>query len=150
MVGQHDERWQVAVGRSQGVVHPAAGAGKAGQHETGGLVERGGRMDSGGADHVVDEGHPVDDLAKRCDDVGEQLAAFTVGLEGPDRREPRPEAILKGLDGLAKIARLARVFDQFGLVVEEVDVAGRAGHEQLHHPLRFHRIDAGWMCRGGL
>ena len=38
---------------------------------------------------------------------------------------------LKQFDFLAGIERLAIAFDQFGLIVERVALAGRAGHEEL-------------------
>jgi hypothetical protein len=105
------------------------------------------------ADHVVDERHPVDHVAERRHRLGEQLPAAAVGLEIPDRLEPGAEAVLKRLHVLAEVARLAVLPHELGLVVEEIDVAGRAGTEQLHHPLDPWRIDAGRVnraspCRG--
>ena len=91
----------------------------------------------------MDERHLVDDVAERHHRRGEQLAALAVGLEIPDRLEPRAQAVLKRLHRLAEIARLAVVLHEVGLVVPEIDVAGRARHEELHHPLHFRRIDAG-------
>ena len=101
------------------------------------------------AHHVVDEGHPVDDITERRDGVGEHLAALPVGLEVPDRFEPRSEAVLKGLDRLAEVALLAVPLHELRLVVPEIDVAGGTGHEQLHDPLRLDGENEGRMRGSG-
>ena len=77
------------------------------------------------ADHVVDERDLVDDVAERRDDLAEHLAALAVGLELPHRPEPGAEAVLERLDVLAEVGRLAVALDEFGLEVEEIDVARR-------------------------
>jgi len=41
---------------------------------------------------------------------------------------------------LAEVRRVAVPLDQLGLVVEQVDVTGPAGHEQLHDALRLRRV----------
>jgi hypothetical protein len=61
VVGQHDEGRQVVVERAEAVADPAAGAGEAGQLETGRLQQRGGAVHAGLADHVVHEGEVIDD-----------------------------------------------------------------------------------------
>ena len=143
VVGEHDKGRQVVVHRAERVAHPAAGAREAGQHEAGRLQERGRGVHPGGAHHVVDERHLVGDVAERHHGGGKQFAALAIGLEIPDRLQPRAEAVLKCLHRLAKIARLPVVLDEVWLVVPEVDVAGRPRHEELHHPFYFRRIDAG-------
>ena len=57
-----------------------------------------------------------------------------MGPEIPDRLEPRAQPVLKRLDVLAEVRGLAVPPDQLGLEIEQVDVAGRPGHEELHHP----------------
>ena len=94
-------------------------------------------MHAGLADHVVHKGHVIDTSTERRDDLAKPLAALAVGLELPHRFLPRAKAILKSLHLLAEIRLLAVVLDQRGLVIEEVNVAGRPAHEELHHPLRF-------------
>ena len=112
-------------------------------------MQRGGRMHAGRADHVVDEGQLVGDLAEGRDHISKQLAAASIRLEGPDRRKPGAQPVLKGFDRFAKVARLAGVRDQGRLMVEQVDVAGGSRHKQLHHPLRLGWIDAGSVWAGG-
>jgi hypothetical protein len=137
VVGEHDEGGQVFVERAESVADPAAGAGETGQLKTGGLQERGGAVHAGLADHVVDEGEVIDDVAERGDDLAEHFAGLAVGAKIPERAEPRAETVLEDLDGLAEIAGLAVAFDQLGFVVEEIEVAGGAGHKKLHDAFRF-------------
>jgi hypothetical protein len=47
---------------------------------------------------------------------------------------------LEGFYGLTKVAILAMAFDQFGFVVEQIDVACGPSHEQLHDSLCFGRM----------
>ncbi len=139
MIGQNHERRQVFVQAAQSVADPAAHAGKSGPIEPGGLQQGSLAMHAGLADHVVDEGHFVDHLAQRCDYFAQQFAALAVRLKIPNGLHPRAQAVLKRFDRLAKIGRLAMVLEQSGLEVEQIDVAGRSGHEQLHHALGLGR-----------
>ena len=140
MVGQHHERRQIVVQLPEAVAHPAAHAGKAGPVEPGRLQQRALRVHAGLADHVVDERHLVHDCAERRDHFAEHLAALAVWLEVPDRPQPRAEAVLKRFDCSPKSTRLAVPLHQFGLEVEQIDVARRARHEQLHDALRLGRM----------
>ena len=97
-------------------------------------------MHAGFADHVVNEGEIVDDAAERGHDLAEHLSGLAVGLEIPERAQPRSEAVLKRFHRLAEIARLPVSFDQLGFVVEEIEVAGGAGHEELHDAFCFGRM----------
>ena len=99
----------------------------------------------------MDEGDVVHDPAQFRDTLTEHLAALPVRAKRPERLHPRSQAILERLDGLPEIAVLPVPLDQLGLVVEEVDVAGGARHEQLDDPLgtRPELGGAGSRARGG-
>jgi hypothetical protein len=60
--------------------------------------------------------------------------------EGKRRLHPRPESILERLDVFAEVGWLAVVLLQGRLVVEQIEVAGRSGHEQLNDALRARRV----------
>ncbi len=140
MVGQDDERGQVVREAPQAVAHPGPHRGEARAVEPGGLEERPLAVDARLADDVMDERDLVDDRAERRDGSLSILPALAVRLEIEDRPQPRPEPVLERLDGLAEVGRLAVPLDQFGLVVEQVDVAGGPGHEQVNDPLRLRGV----------
>ena len=97
-------------------------------------------MHAGLADQIVNERHLIHDRAEVRHRLAEHLAALAVRLEVPHRLEPRTEPVLKRLHLLAKIARLAVPLDEFRLEVEQVEMARRARHEELHHALRLCRM----------
>src|SRR5262249_22669504 len=137
MIGKHDEGRQVFVHAPEAIAHPATHSGEAGTIEAGGLQERALRMHTGLADHVMNESEFIDDAAERRDRFAELLAALAVRLEFPERSEPGPEPILERLDVLAELGRLAVPLNKFRLKVEQIDMTGAAGHEQLHDALRL-------------
>src|SRR5438270_338348 len=63
------------------------------------------------------------------------LTKLAARPEVPHRPQPGAEAVLERLDMLAEGGLLAVVLDEGRLIVEQVDVAGGAGHEELHHAL---------------
>jgi hypothetical protein len=91
------------------------------------------------ADEIVDEGEFVRDRAEVRDGVAQHLAGLAVGLEVPHRLLPRTEAVLKRFDVLAEVAGLAVALHQLRLEVEEVEVAGGAGHEEVDDALCLRR-----------
>ncbi len=101
----------------------------------GGLQQRGLAVDSGLAHHRVDEGNVVDDPTECSDRVTEHFAAVAVRSEREGGLHPGSQPVLKGFDMFAKVRRLSVVFFESGFVVEEVDVAGGSGHEQLDDSL---------------
>ena len=92
-------------------------------------------MHAGLPHHVVHERDVVDHRAQLRDGFRQQLPALTEGPEVPHRTEPRPQTVLKRLDLLAEIARLPVTLHKLRLEVEQIDMTGRPGHEELHHPL---------------
>ena len=100
-------------------------------------------MHAGLADEVVHEGHVIGTGTEGRDGIAQHAAALAVGLEVPHGLFPGAEAVLKGLDLLAEVGVFAVVFDQRRLVVKEVDVAGSAAHEELHHAFRLGHHDLG-------
>ena len=86
-------------------------------------------MNTGLADQIVDERNVVHDGAEVAHDVTDQLAATAIRLELPDRFHPWAQPILECLDVLAEVALLPVALHQFGLEVEQVDVARRPRHK---------------------
>ena len=133
VIGQHHKRRQVFVQAAKAVTDPAPHSRKARQLEPGRLQIGRLAVDPRLADEVVDERHVVDTGAQVGHDFRERFARLAIRLELPDRLHPRAEAILERLDRLAEIRRLAVVFLERRLVVEQIDVAGGPPHEELHH-----------------
>ena len=135
VIGQHDKAGQVFGLGTQCVADPGPCPGEPGSLEAGGLQQSGLAVDSGLAHHRMDEGQFIGAAAQCSDGVAEHLAAFAVGPEREGRSHPGPQPVLKRLDRLAEVRLLPVVLFEGRLVVEEVDVAGRTGHEQLDHSL---------------
>ena len=74
-------------------------------------------------------------VAERRDDLAELLAALAVGLEVPDRLEPRAEAVLERLDVLAEVRGLPCRLTSSGLKSNRSTWLAAAGHEELHDAL---------------
>jgi len=102
--------------------------------EAGGLEVGGLAVHAGFAHEVVDEGHVIDAGAEIGDHLGERFARLAVGGEFPDRLHPGAEAILERLDRFAEVGGLAMPAFEFGFVIEEIDMAGGPGHEELDDP----------------
>ena len=136
VVRQHDERREVLVKGPQAIRHPRAHAGKPGQLKPRRLKVRGLAVDPGLAHQVVDEGDVVHDAPEVRHDVAQRLPGLPMRTERPHRLEPRAQPVLEGLHRLPEVAGLPVALHQLGLVVEQVDVAGRARHEQLNHAAR--------------
>ena len=78
---------------------------------------------------VLNKGDVIDTIAKRSDDVTQHLARFTVRSKPKRRLHPRAKTILKRFDMFAEVRCLAVMLFQRGLMVKQVDVAGRPAHE---------------------
>ena len=139
VVGQHDEGGKVLVDRTEAVADPAASARKSRQQETRRLQQSGLRMDARLAGDIVDEGDVVNMRTEFGDGFTEHFSAVAVRLEVPHRLEPRAEAVLKGFDRLAECAWFTVIFDEVGLEVKEIEMAGRARHEELDDALGLGR-----------
>lgn len=137
MIREHDKRGKVLVVAAKSVADPTANAREAGTVEAGGLKKSGLAVNAVATDHVVNEGDVVDDVAERSDRRGQHLAALAEGLEVPDRSQPRAESVLESFDGLAEIGWLSVSLEEFGLVIEEIDVTCATGHEELNDALGF-------------
>ena len=86
--------------------------------------------------HRADQAHVVDDLAEVRQDVGDLDARFPAA----DEAEPRPEhGRIRTNEGVSLAAddrrrdRFAFELGQLGLVIEEIEMARRPGHEQVNH-----------------
>ena len=156
----HDETRQVVGLASQAVRDPRAHArptrqGGAGVEEDlrGGVVKLVGRDRPDDRD-VVDHPRQVRDHARQLGAAlpvaGERESRGEQAGVGPD------EGVPLVLHDLGR-DRPAVILDQGWLAVEEVELAGRAGHEQEDHPLRLrgkvrglrrHRVSTGPRLRG--
>jgi hypothetical protein len=85
--------------------------------------------------HVVNECNLIHDLTEWSNNFTQLLSTFAIRLEIPDWSKPRSKPILKCLDVLTKLGRLAVLLDEIGLEIEEINVAGTASHEELHDSL---------------
>ena len=104
-------------------------------------------MHAGLADHIVNKGHVIGTGTERRNGLAQHAAALTIGLELPHRFLPGPEAVLEGLHLFAEVSVFTVVLDQRGFVIKQVDVAGSAAHEKLHHAFRLWHKDLGAMRR---
>ena len=118
-IGQHDERRQVVVHAAQAVADPRTHAGKAGQHETGRLHERGRPVHVRLRDHRMDERDVVDALAECRDRIAEPFAALAVLPPAKRRIHHLVRRRLKQLDRFARIELLAVMLRERRLVVPQ-------------------------------
>ena len=137
MIGQNYKAWQILIHRAEGVTDPASHPWKTGPIKPGRLEERPLAVNTGFAYHVVDESDVIHNRSKWGHNFAERFPTLAVGAEFPDRTQPRPQAILEGFHVFAEVRGLTMPFDQFWLVIEEIEVAGASGHEQLHDPFGF-------------
>ena len=68
------------------------------------------------------------------------FAALAVLFPLPGALHAGPGRALEQFDLFAGVPGLAVAFDEFGLVIEQVALAGGAGHEELHDSLSFGRV----------
>ena len=127
-----DETGEVFVFRSESVSHPAA---YRGANEVGctGVQEKCRRAvgDALGM-HRVDEAKVVDMLADVWEELADPLAGFAVLFEIPEWLEEFALALFSegGFTDADKVEALTVTFNEIRFVVEAVDMAGTAGHEQ--------------------
>lgn len=140
VIGEHDKRRQILVHAPQTIADPAPHAGKSRPVEAGRLQQRSLTVNPGLTDQVMNKSHLIHDTPQRSDDIAERLAALAIRLKFPHRFQPGTEAVLKGFHWLAEVRCLTVSFDQFRLVVKQVDMARRSSHEELHDPLRLRRM----------
>ena len=145
MIRQDHKSRQVIVQTPQTVTHPTAHAGKSGQLKTGGLQVSPLTMDPRFPDHVMNERDVVHHRSQGGDDLAQKFAGLTIRPKLPERLHPGTQAVLKCLHVFPKIAFLPMAPDQLRFEIEQVQMAGSAGHEHLDHALRFRLI----MRKGG-
>ena len=133
MVGQHDETGQVVAFGSQGVADPGACTGETGPLEPGGLQQGRLAMNTGLANHRVDEGHLVGTTAQGPYGVAEHLAALTVGAKRERGSHPGAKAVLKGFDVFSEVRVLSVVLFECRFVIPGVHMAGTAINEEPDH-----------------
>ena len=88
--------------------------------------------------HGFDDGQVVRNLGEKGEPIGKLGPGLSVLGEGKAWAEDRgirlDESIALALDHRGRDG-LALDFLELGLVVEELELAGKAGHEQIDHPL---------------
>ena len=145
--------------RAEAVDHPRAQAGPARLRETRVQEDLGRRMVELVGVHRLDDGDLVDHLGQ----VRQHLRELGAALAVPGELEPRTEHGRVGPDKRIALTaddrgreRFAFELGQRGLGVEEIELAGCAGHEQVDHALRLgcevrrfgrQRIMAAWPGR---
>ena len=136
-VEHDDEAGEVFVDAAEAVVDPRAEAGAAGLHFAGVHLEHRGAVDGRIGDHGVDERDVIDAGAEVGEEIADELAALAVGLEGPlgsdDAAFVLFAAAAEGFHGNS----FAVEFVEFGLVLEGIDLAGAAVHEEKDDALGF-------------
>jgi hypothetical protein len=106
-------------------------------------------VDTGFADHIVEEGQIVDKVPEGFDDVAEMFAALSVLGEAKGGFHPWSESILERFDGFAEVGRLPVMFFQLGFVVPEIHVAGGPAHEELNDAFCLWRVVQCLECGTG-
>ena len=132
-IWQDDEFGEIFVEGAKGVGDPGAGAGEAGEDEPGVLHEGGGAVDVGLRLQGMDEGHIVDTLGHGGEEVADPLAGLAVLLPGPGAGHDDAGVALEEFDFFAGVPGLALFFDEAGLVVEGVALAGGTGEKDLDY-----------------
>jgi len=85
--------------------------------------------------HRVDERHVIDAGRQVREDVRDILATLTMLAKGPFRADDASLVLLAAAAERVDVDRLAVQPIELGLVVERVDMAGPAVHEQEDHTL---------------
>lgn len=140
VIRKHHKRRQVVAFTAQGMTHPRACAGEAGQLKTRGLQQRALAVHAGLSHHVVNEGDVIRHGPQGSHDVAQHLAAAAMRPEGPRTAETCPRRALKQLHFFPRVPGLAVAFRKKRLVIPHVHMTGRPGHEKLDDTLRPRRM----------
>ena len=136
--GQHDEAGQVRILRAEAVGRPRTGRRRPGDRAAGVHEELRGAVVELVGPHRFDEADLVDDFLEMGQPVGDPLAALAGLVEGELRAEHLRHALDEGELLAFEVflrALLAVELGEFRLVVEELELARRAGHVQVDHAL---------------
>ena len=140
---QHDKSRQVVAIAAQSVRQPCAHAGPA-EHLAAGVHEKlTGRVIELRRVNGADDGDVVGDVGQMRKQLGQLRAGLAIALE-VERRTEEPRRSLDEREPLPlrnEFSRylLAVVLLQRGLVVEQIELRGRPGHEQIDDVLRLGR-----------
>src|SRR5216683_1651527 len=134
-IRQDHEGRQVFRQAPQAVTDPAPHARKTGEHKAGALHKRRRPVDIRLGHHGVNEGDVVHTAGQVGQEAADVLATLPARLPGPRALHVRSRRTLKELNLAAGIKLLSVALDQLRLVVEGVNLAGGAGHEQLDYAL---------------
>ena len=127
-----DEAGKVLVFAAQSVGDPAAHGGSDKIGRAGVEEEGGGSVGDAFSVHGVDEAEVIDVLPDVWKEFADVAAGLAVLLEVPERLEELALALFaEGVFANAdEVVALAIAFDELGFVIEAVDMAGTAGHEE--------------------
>src|SRR5262249_52265872 len=145
-VEHDDEARQVFADAAQAIVDPRAEAWAAGEDAARVHLEHGRAMDRRVGGHRVEEsdiGHANRQVREQ---VGDPLAALTILLELPLRTDDAPLVLVAAATVRLHGDRLPIQLIELGLVVERIDLAGAAVHEQEDDALRL--ATEVWLLRG--
>ena len=130
---EDDEARQIARLAAQPVGHPGAEARPAELLRAGVHQDLRRRVVEGVGHHRFDDG----DVVRHAGQVRQQLGQFGAALAVPGELELRPQQLRVGVDERGPVAfeqfgrrQRAVVLGQLRLVVEQLQMAGRTGHEQ--------------------
>jgi len=138
-IGQNDESGQVVVFGSQAEAEPGAHAGEPIALKAGVHLEGSGSVVGALRDHRVDKGNIVDPLGEVGQEVADPFAGLSVLTEGPGTFHEIAGLAEKRIHLTLAGHRFAVAADEFGLVVEGVDVADAACAEDLDDALHLRR-----------
>ena len=136
-VEHDDEAGQVLVHAAQAVVDPRAEARAAGEDLARVHLQHRRAVDRRVGGHRVQEGDVIDARGQVREQVADPLAALAVLLELPLRPDDPALVLLAAAAEGLHLHGLAVQAVQLRLVVERIDVAGPAVHEQEDHALRL-------------
>ena len=140
MIGQDHKRREIFILCAKAIADPAAHARKSRHRETSGLQVRRGGMNACFANQVMHKSDLIHHGPQIGHHFAQRLAALSVRPKFPGGRHPGAQPILEGFDVFTEISRFALMFDQCRFVIEQIDMTGCSGHEQLNHPLGLGRM----------
>ena len=149
----HDEAGQVIVRRAEAVIDPRAEGGAAALQAAGVHHQQAGAVDGRLGRHRVEERDVVDAVAEVREQVADPFAALAALAEFPARLDDAAFVLVPAAAERFHGDRFAVHADHRRLVIERVDVARPAVHEQKDDALGFGRAAAavwaraGWRCK---
>ncbi|MFM1944028.1 MAG: hypothetical protein RI897_3010 [Verrucomicrobiota bacterium] len=147
-VGDGDVGGERFVVAAKGIGRPGADTGEAIEGEPGVHEILTGAVGVGVSGERVDEAHIIDQVGEVRDEVGNHFAALAAGSEFPGAFGEHTLFALEGDERVSARHGFAMVPDEFGFVVESIELAAGAGAED-HEDLFGGGGEVGWSgCVG--